>query len=145
MATEKTIIKKHLLRAMKAVHKQYVEKTHNLKTTDCAMCRLYRDEKNLSCTICPFRVFYRCGNRNCYPIDCSRKGENGDRRTTEFKTHLKAVTEFYKRIIPEVEKRPEEELQSKFDFEFMLEIDKEVAKEIIGYTMPRLNTQLLDN
>jgi hypothetical protein len=124
----KKIIKANLLKAMKITYLEYVNKTHNLKTTDCALCKLYRDHYACDCTICPMRLaFVRCGNRNCYPVDC--RGDYDSK--LDYKKRLKAVTLFYELAIIAVEKKSAKELLES-NFDFLLAIDRKVSDEIFN-------------
>ena len=130
MELDTVIIKTNLLEAMKSVHEEYLKETHTLNTNDCALCKLYRDMEISNCTICPMTTaFQRCGNRNCYPMDCDVS--DTIKSSDAYKKYLQAVTMFYELAIIAVEKLSEVELR-KSNFKFLKAIDKTVGKKVLN-------------
>jgi hypothetical protein len=123
------IIKSDLLAAMKKILQEYENKTHNLNKKDCPLCKLYyKNEDEKFCEFCPMNIFSKdilvgCLDRKCRPVDCSHP-------FFEREIHkLLAVTKFYALAVQKVEIMEESDMNCTNAFNFLFEIDKEVAEE----------------
>ena len=125
------VVKSQLLKLMKETLKEYEENEHSLCRDLCSLCNAYLIDKYAwgaeNCGSCPMRVFeglggssVPCMNRKCYPIDCNDKYTEDE---------LDAVVEFYKQAIKAVKTMTAEQVKEEGAFKFLIEIDKEVAKQ----------------
>ena len=132
---EVVIDKATLLPAMQQILREYQEKTHTAWVFDCALCKLFKkvvsEPKNIdiiSCTKCPMTVFkgiepnHLCLNRRCEPISCPVN-------TEEEIIKLKAVKKFYSLAIAKVKEMSNKELNADNVFNFLIDIDNEVAEK----------------
>jgi len=131
------IIKTDLLAAMKRILQEYKERKHTLKKSDCALCNLYYNVKDFKiCEPCPMNIFPNdvldhnlvgCLDRKCRPVNCMEVEYDSPK--------LKAVIEFYELAILKVEDMKERKMNTKGAFDFLFDIDKEIAikYEFIDY------------
>lgn len=127
----KTHKKTALLLAMQKVLADYRENKHRC-TMDCPICKLY-NASWLDCHECPMCIFnpkddynLACLKRRCIPVDCEDRVHNKQIK-------LPAVIEFYEKAIAKVETMTYAELNKAKAFQFLIDIDNEVADKYSLY------------
>lgn len=154
---EKIVIKKsELLKAMKQILQEYIDKVHETSIDTCALCLLYNkknvDEdylpytsviKNDVCEFCPMYVFkpdfhslqpvftYACMNRYCVPLNENEIKNRDTLSMLEINIQLQAVIEFYTRAIKHISHKTNKELNEENAFAFLKSIDEDINTNLI--------------
>lgn len=131
---EKKIIKRDLLAAMQNIRNEYLNNEHCVVVYRCHLCKLYFSHWH--CDDCPMNIFnpknknvYSCMQRRCVPFDSHDKVYKKKEKTA-------AVIEFYDKAIEVVKTKTTAQLNRKNAFQFLVDIDNEVADKH-GLKMPR--------
>lgn len=122
----KRINKDELLLALQTVYEEYLKSCHKARLDTCSLCTLYFNNGCADCPMCVFkfnsRIVFPCTERRCHPYNCVDS-------TTISELPLQKCIAFYEEIIAKITTMSEEELNTPYAFQWMIDVDRQIDKD----------------